>query len=611
MPAECKESIQKIISSHQKANNESLLKDELKKIVFTDDSTSNIQYDELISTSDFAKLKEIRKKHPSEDCVSIIESHLFLQVDSLNKKLIKARTCEDWKNVFKYTELILIIQNHTKTFFNSEFTSISIYDQNGNLNFKYIKDHFDRISKTISQGMQNIKAIFGSIEKTKTYFNKIKKDFEILNLFVEFEKKLIMNNLLIVDISQDSFENKHKLLTEQFKSSIESCRKNFENEINKDALCAKEIKSFIEYIEVLSECNFIFIENISHDHSRLQESIWKKINQVSNEIKSILDKLSDVGRERRYQSYFNEIFENLSLKFNWINEIEGVVKTDKNSKNDIHKINNDIKKSLEETMNLFYIVLEVKIGGILDSYDDNQHQGYDIYVEQHSNEFCNSYFAIVAFKSKMKTIFMQIFQNKQNAEKTVLDKIYDKIGSLKETINSDCNKFKILSDPTINSFNKIELLQNKYLKDSDNQLPSIKMESDKNRSIIDQKTTIHSNALITNFNNLNKLTNGTIKPEKFEELVNQVLAELNDDGKINYQTVEIENNKKQLEAILDSIGKSFKNIKFLSCMFLMFKKEIDTELDKILNNFIQNNGGFEVIGKLAIQLKSKANPLGL
>ena len=200
MPAECKESIQKIISSHQKANNESLLKDELKKIVFTDDSTSNIQYDELISTSDFAKLKEIRKKHPSEDCVSIIESHLFLQVDSLNKKLIKARTCEDWKNVFKYTELILIIQNHTKTFFNSEFTSISIYDQNGNLNFKYIKDHFDRISKTISQGMQNIKAIFGSIEKTKTYFNKIKKDFEILNLFVEFEKKLIMNNLLIVDI---------------------------------------------------------------------------------------------------------------------------------------------------------------------------------------------------------------------------------------------------------------------------------------------------------------------------------------------------------------------------------------------------------------------------
>ena len=42
----------------------------------------------------------------------------------------------------------------------------------------------------------------------------------------------------------------------------------------------------------------------------------------------------------------------------------------------------------------------------------------------------------------------------------------------------------------------------------------------------------------------------------------------------------------------------------------MFKTEIDLNLDKILNNFIKENGGFEIIGKLALQLRNANNSIG-
>jgi hypothetical protein len=42
----------------------------------------------------------------------------------------------------------------------------------------------------------------------------------------------------------------------------------------------------------------------------------------------------------------------------------------------------------------------------------------------------------------------------------------------------------------------------------------------------------------------------------------------------------------------------------------MFKKEIDSELDKFLSLFVRENGGFAVIGKLALQLKNSGSALG-
>ncbi len=54
----------------------------------------------------------------------------------------------------------------------------------------------------------------------------------------------------------------------------------------------------------------------------------------------------------------------------------------------------------------------------------------------------------------------------------------------------------------------------------------------------------------------------------------------------------------------------FIDAKNISNIFYMFKTEIDSKLDNLLNSFIKDNGGFEMIGKLAIQLRSTNNSIG-
>ena len=42
----------------------------------------------------------------------------------------------------------------------------------------------------------------------------------------------------------------------------------------------------------------------------------------------------------------------------------------------------------------------------------------------------------------------------------------------------------------------------------------------------------------------------------------------------------------------------------------MFKTEIDSKLDKLLNSFIKEYGGSEMVGKLALQLRNTNNSIG-
>ncbi len=56
----------------------------------------------------------------------------------------------------------------------------------------------------------------------------------------------------------------------------------------------------------------------------------------------------------------------------------------------------------------------------------------------------------------------------------------------------------------------------------------------------------------------------------------------------------------------EKICNTFIDIKNISNIFYMFKTEIDLKLDKLLNNFIKVNSGFEMIGKLALQLRNNS-----
>ena len=61
---------------------------------------------------------------------------------------------------------------------------------------------------------------------------------------------------------------------------------------------------------------------------------------------------------------------------------------------------------------------------------------------------------------------------------------------------------------------------------------------------------------------------------------------------------------------IKSASRIFIEMKYLSNNFFMYKKEIDTEIDKYLATYIKENGGFEVIGKLALQLKTIETKIG-
>jgi hypothetical protein len=61
---------------------------------------------------------------------------------------------------------------------------------------------------------------------------------------------------------------------------------------------------------------------------------------------------------------------------------------------------------------------------------------------------------------------------------------------------------------------------------------------------------------------------------------------------------------------LDSSSKAFRWIKYISNVFLMFKKEIGIVFDELINFFIKENGGFGFIGKFAVNLKNSGNAIG-
>lgn len=72
--------------------------------------------------------------------------------------------------------------------------------------------------------------------------------------------------------------------------------------------------------------------------------------------------------------------------------------------------------------------------------------------------------------------------------------------------------------------------------------------------------------------------------------VNEILAEVQED------------------CTVEEAAKTFKAVKSLSMRLFVFKDRLDKALDRAINDFIKRAGGFSVIGKLGLLLKS--DPVG-
>jgi hypothetical protein len=83
------------------------------------------------------------------------------------------------------------------------------------------------------------------------------------------------------------------------------------------------------------------------------------------------------------------------------------------------------------------------------------------------------------------------------------------------------------------------------------------------------------------------------------------------ENKIKECKKEIDDKQKEFKQHLISISYHFKWIKKFSIYFVMFKAEIDQQLDKYFNTFIRLNGGFNNLAKLVVCLKENKSVIGI
>jgi DNA repair ATPase RecN len=213
---------------------------------------------------------------------------------------------------------------------------------------------------------------------------------------------------------------------------------------------ATKKKAFLEYIEFLSTFDLISNQNNLTDtigkNPDLKNLIVGKLTKTLQEMKKLIDGLGDISTTRHFQNNFDELFEKLKSKFNFLDDVK-INLNEYYPQNDILII----EALLKDRISVFFKVLDTNaIGGILDlllnSYDENQDSiHYEQSIREYSNQVYNSYLAINSFKNTMNQIYLQFFRDEPNIEKVLKKKIFDKINDLSEIVRNDCIKLKNMS----------------------------------------------------------------------------------------------------------------------------------------------------------------------
>ena len=205
------------------------------------------------------------------------------------------------------------------------------------------------------------------------------------------------------------------------------------------------------------------------------------------------------------------------------------------------------------------------------------------------------------FQAYFEEIFLKIQENSL--------RMIDIQSIFKDFLNQD---LKIIKDE-ING--KLMQKMNKYFNDLDEQIDSL-LNSKKNFSDnTEEMLTKFYNKIfaVISFNNKMPITYEHFFAKK--KGIKDILIE-KIQKKLDYLIISVNDYSRniksgnQVKENFEYICLLFIDVKYISNIFYMFKTEIDLKLDKLLNNFIKVNSGFEMIGKLALQLRSANNSIG-
>ena len=639
--------IEKLYISLKRSTKQNALKEELEKLDdFNYLSSKKDNENFILGDNLFNNIKNLYSKYRNDDdCIYLIDEHVKNNIRVIIDNINHALKENNNQNLLNNIELFCTINIELNPIIGNSILKNTI-DQTKYQCLVVAKQTFERLYQSLINQFQALNTeITLSHDKVKCILQNIKIHFQELNLYVKFEKRISLKNICLnqemTSIERDNFENRFNSSKDKFKQFLEECKRNFEKEINSDVFDAMKTKTLCEFIEFISTFNLMSngYNLIKGNNTDLKNLIVDKIKKNLDEMRIMIDDLANIGTSRHFQNYFDELFEKLNMKFNFLNDVEINLK-EYYPQDDIKKV----KKMLYDQTSVFFVVINTNIDLLIESYNDSEESELEKKnVNEYSNQVYNSYFAIISFKNKMKPIYLHFFPEKLNMEKTLKEKIFAKLVALREKVISDCESLKKLSnerETKKNNFNKT-YNENEYRKPKQ-QLEQALVIVTSNKQKLEQalmlKKKLKNNLAelveekkanyMKEENKINYLSEMLIeKVGKIELEIEDIqygLEKVNDDIEKYHKSIkEFEDNSLLISLIdesfelrfkqfLDSSSKVFRWIKYMSNIFLMFKKEIDAALDDLINMFIKVNGGFGFgfIGKLAIQLKNNGNALG-
>ena len=478
----------KISDETQKRERNQLI-NELQKLSLREIIHQNNNYgDDMIS-----KLYGLYQKFEKNDkFLQLIIDHLKGEVKFVFEEYIKKNATtqkQDYRFLLKNIELLICIEAKFNTILNSKLDLRTYKDSCLRiLSDKFNEVHIiDRYIEILKNGNQT------DLAKLKTYFTLLKELAELETWL--FRRQIRINPYPKFKKYFEETQNKFSSLFEMYENNLKTVME------SKKSLDISSIKHLIDSIDALSQ-----IMPQIESKKYISTLVSHRIDEVIAEIHQNVEKFSNLGEDRKFQAYFDETFVKIQENVLILISIQNTFKDLYLNENNLKLKKDEINRNLIQSMSNLLTNLDQKIDLLINSrtnFADN--------IEELSNNFYNSYYAIISFKLKMPRTYEEFFSGNKNVNDILMEKIHKKLNILIECAK-ECSE-------------------------------------------------------------------------------------------------EIKNNN-QVEENFEKISEIFLEIKYISNIFFMFKAEIDSKLDKLLNSFIKENGGFEMVGKLALQLRNTNNSIG-
>jgi ribosomal protein S17E len=361
-------------------------------------------------------------------------------------------------------------------------------------------------------------------------------------------------------------------------------KQSFEEQLLNLVFDVTKVKNFILIIQAFQDLTKF--RNESYD---FKDILNKQIDKIKREITETLENTIKVT-DQRLQAFYDDNFKKINSLFNLLKEIEENLSQFLSI--NLTKVRNDVTgrivNSIQATISFIKKNGDVLIDTFHEEFDEENQNNTEI-VQQINNSFN----LINSFNNSMPKSFFENFKCEEtHIGHNLRSKIFDKIKSIGDEISKSRDTFKIME-------RKISTLKDD-LNAHEDKLQSL--NNSLNRTILEKKTE----------ETREEISRNEVKVIELKRTIDELNKKKDEnENKIKECKKEIDDKQMEFKKLMTSISNNFKWIKSFSINFVMFKTEIDQQLDKHFNSFIRVNGGFNNLAKLVVCLKENKSVIGI